>query len=65
MKLTRDQFEILLADVIDTLYVRYKENFCDWENKTHKLGWFKEGIKAEVAARLDALSTGEIGERSG
>lgn len=37
-----------LAFIIDGLYLEMKDGFCDYENKTHKLGFFKERIKQEV-----------------
>ena len=40
-----DEFESIHAGVIDTIYLQYKRDFVDWENKTHKLGWFKENVK--------------------
>jgi len=46
--MTGEEFEILLAEVVDELYLRALPTFCDWENRTHKLGWFKEGVKARV-----------------
>ncbi len=49
----REQFEILLAEVIDSLYLEYKKDFCDYKNKTHKLGWFKENIKSLVHEKLN------------
>lgn len=65
LDLQREEFEMILAEVIDDLYLQYKPNFCDWENRTHKLGWFKEGIKAKMHERLmKELSTGATGERS-
>ena len=48
-----EEFEMLLAEVIDDLYIKYKPGFCDYENKTHKLGMFKEQIKYEINKRLE------------
>lgn len=48
-----EEFEMLLAEVIDELYLAHKEGFCDYKNKTHKLGWFKEHIKFEIHQRLE------------
>jgi hypothetical protein len=53
-----EKYEIILAEVIDDLYIKYKPDFCDYKNRTHKLGWFKEQIKAEFHNRLkDATNT--------
>ncbi len=49
---TADIFESLLAEVVDDLYLEHKPNFCDYKNKTHKLGWFKEKIKMEISERI-------------
>jgi len=48
-------FEILLAEVIDRQYLKYRDDICDYDNKTHTLGRFKESIKLEMADRLEAL----------
>ena len=48
----KEQFEILLAEVIGDLYLEHKKEFCDYKNKTHKLGWFKEKIKLEINRKL-------------
>ena len=53
--LKAEEFEILLAEVIDELYIKYKKDFCDYKNKTHKLGWFKESVKSEIYRRLKQL----------
>ena len=45
--------EKVLAVVIDTIYQRLKDNFVDYENKTHKLGWFKELVKEEFHNELN------------
>jgi len=45
MKIEKEQAERILAEVIDTIYLEMKEDFCDYKNKTHKLGWFKERVK--------------------
>lgn len=44
-----DHVEIILAEVIDELYIRYKPKFA---GKPHHLGSFKEGIKAFFHQRL-------------
>lgn len=46
-KITTEQAEIALAQIIDDIYLEMKAGFCDYENKTHKLGWFKERVKGE------------------
>jgi len=52
----KEEFEILLTEIVDNLYLEYREDFCDYENKTHKLGWFKEQIKSEVSKKLNQLN---------
>jgi hypothetical protein len=51
-KLTLDYSEKVLAIIIDKIYLRMKDDFCDYENKTHKLGWFKELVKDEFHKAL-------------
>ena len=46
-RITTEQAEIVLAEVIDTIYLEMKKDFCDYENKTHKLGAFKEMVKMQ------------------
>lgn len=48
----KEDFEIQLTKVIDDLYLEYKKDFCDYKNKTHKLGWFKEQIKFRINKKL-------------
>ena len=51
-KIEINEAEIILARVIDELYLEYKNDFCDYKNKTHKLGQFKEMIKCEFAMEM-------------
>lgn len=44
--LTTEQAEEVLAYVIDTLYLKMKADFADYKAQTHKLGFFKESVKA-------------------
>jgi hypothetical protein len=46
----KEQAEIILAEVIDDLYLAMKKNFCG--GKPHKLGYFKELIKANFHKKL-------------
>lgn len=50
--ITKTKAEEALAEVIDMLYLQHKQNFCDYENKTHKLGWFKEQVKEKFRLRI-------------
>jgi len=45
--------EITLARVIDDLYLENKDSFVDYENQTHKLGWFKEQVKVEFNKKIN------------
>ena len=47
IKFTRkkEKIEMILAEVIDDLYLSMKEDFVDYKNETHKLGWYKESVK--------------------
>jgi len=44
--------EMLLAVVIDNLYIRMLPNFVDYQEKTHKLGFFKELVKRDFHTSL-------------
>lgn len=46
MDLQQLSFEMLLARVVDDLYLSEKKDFCG--GRPHKLGWFKEQIKLNV-----------------
>ena len=46
-------FEKVLANVIDDLYLANKKNFCG--GRPHKLGQFKEQIKARVHEELNKI----------
>lgn len=56
--------EIILAEVIGDLYVKYKPGFVDYENRTHKLGWFKEEIKSEFNRRINSRNNNETTNRT-
>lgn len=47
-----EEAEIILAEVIDDLYINMKEGFVNYKDKTHKLGFFKELVKANFNAKL-------------
>ena len=47
-----EEVESILAEVIDHLYLQYKPNFCDWDNKTHLLGQFKETVKLNFHVQI-------------
>ena len=51
-KITIKEAEIALAVVIDNLYVKVKQNFVDYDARTHKLGYFKELVKANFHEAL-------------
>jgi hypothetical protein len=50
--LTPEQAEEVLADIIDTVYLSMKEDFVNYEDKTHKLGFFKENVKLLYNQRM-------------
>ena len=50
-KITTSEAEIILAEVIDTLYLQYKTDFCG-EGRPHRLGFFKEKVKAAFHCEL-------------
>jgi len=49
----KELFEAIHAVVIDTVYLQYKDGFCDYENHTHKLGFFKEEVKRKFHEALN------------
>lgn len=53
--ITTEEAEKILTKVIDDLYVRTKNSFVDYKSKTHKLGYFKEIIKADFHRKLQEL----------
>jgi len=55
MDLQQSSFEMLLARIIDDLYLENKKGFCG--GRPHKLGWFKEQIKAKINEELNNEST--------
>ena len=46
------EIEQILAEVIDELYYKTKDDFTDYNTKTHKLGFFKELVKANFHRKL-------------
>ena len=51
-KITTEEAEIILAEVINELYYKVKDDFTDYNTKTHKLGFFKELVKANFHRKL-------------
>lgn len=54
-KIVLELSEITLARIIDDLYLEHKDDFVDYQNRTHKLGWFKEQIKAEYNKKIKEI----------
>ena len=48
----KQEIEQILAEVIDDLYCKTKDDFANYKEKTHKLGFFKELVKANFHRKL-------------
>lgn len=51
-KITTQEAEIILAEVIDILYMQYKSDFCG-KGVPHSLGFFKEKVKSDFHYKLN------------
>lgn len=53
-KEAREEAQMILAEVIDNLYLAQKEGFCG-EGRPHNLGRFKEQVKSAFHFKLEQL----------
>lgn len=53
-KITTEEAEEVLAEVIDDLYLQYKTNFCG-KGVPHSLGFFKEKVKYNFHYKLKKI----------
>jgi len=59
--LTPLQAEDALAEIIDLVYLDMKDNFVNYGEKTHKLGVFKEHVKALYNQKMEIYKlTGKL-----
>jgi len=53
--LNQEKVEIILTHVVEDLYNSFKDNFIDYDQKTHRLGQFKEQVKIRFSQALNKL----------
>ena len=59
--LTPLQAEEVLAEIIDLVYLDMKDNFVNYAEKTHRLGFFKEHVKALYNQKMEIYKlTGKL-----
>jgi len=51
--ITTDELLEKMAEIIDDWYINAKKNICDYETKTHRLGYLKEILKIKICKFIE------------